>query len=525
MDAMTTRVALSPNDSLWLNMDTPQNLMIIESIMWFAEPLDLDAVKATLRERLLERYPVFTWRAERSDLGADHWVPDEQFDLDRHVIAHEVGDLDGHDAVQDYVAGLMSKPLPMDRPLWQAHVLTGPTVSVVVQRFHHAIADGTALVRVLLDMTTDTPEGDTLPPAEAASDDEHESADDVPHSLGVAQPAAGPTDPLREPVPATRPHPGLIDRTARRLSHVVTLPLAAGAAVARPAADLVHMLDPDREGSWISRLAEQALGTADAVDKLLVGTAPDALPFGRPGLGKRPDWAAPIPLADIKAIAKAHDATVNDVMLALLSGALRRYVIARGEVPVDVVTMIPVNLRPWDAPLPEHLGNKFALIALELPLAEPTAQARLRAAKARMDVVKQGPEAVLTFGLAHAIGTVGAVTARGSRQMTAFFGNKAFGVTTNVPGPERVRYFAGKEMVGILGWVPGASQQTLGACIFSYNGRISVGFKADTTVLPDVGNIVACFEAELADVTAELLPGRAQSPGPAGDRVTAPGRS
>jgi len=91
-----------------------------------------------------------------------------------------------------------------------------------------------------------------------------------------------------------------------------------------------------------------------------------------------------------------------------------------------------------------------------------------------------------------------------SRQMISFFGNKAFGVTTNVPGPDAPRYFAGRELVGILGWVPGASHQTLGACIFSYNGQIRVGFKADATVIPDVANLVAAFDDELADLFAEM---------------------
>jgi len=66
-----------------------------------------------------------------------------------------------------------------------------------------------------------------------------------------------------------------------------------------------------------------------------------------------------------------------------------------------------------------------------------------------------------------------------------------------------VRYFAGQEMVGILGWVPGASHQTLGACIISYNGMIRVGFKTDANVIPDVGNLVAAFNDEMADLFAE----------------------
>jgi diacylglycerol O-acyltransferase len=520
---MTARVALSPNDSLWLNMDTPENLMVIESIMWFDEALDAEAVLTTLRTRLIERYPVFTWRPEFASVpgGPDHWVADPGFTLERHVSFHHLDGSDGHAAIQEFLEGQMSEPLPRDRPLWQAHVLTGAGAHAVVMRFHHAIADGTALVRVLLDLTTGHPDGDEPSAGEPSRDEpvlEADSPDAQPQDQTASAAATAPrrtTSPTRtsavdrvpaaaEPPSLERAHQSRRERAVGALSHLVTWPLAAGVAATNSAADLAVTLGPDHEGGLVRRLAEQARGTADAVDKLIVATTPDALPFGRPGAAKSADWGPAYPLADIKRVARARGATVNDVMMAALSGALRRYVLAHGEVPRDVVTMIPVNLRPWDAPLPEHLGNKFALVAFELPLAEPTPAARLSTAKARMDVIKQGPEAMLTFGLAHAIGSVGAVTATVSRQMISYFGNKAFGVTTNVPGPTSTRYFAGREMVGVLGWVPAASHQTLGACIFSYNGQVRVGFKADATVIPDVANLVSALDDELADLVAEV---------------------
>lgn len=503
MDTMTTDatpahapVALSANDSLWLNMDSPENLMIIESVIWFDAPLDLDRVRRNLTQRLVGRFPVFSWRPERPDgPGADHWVPDENFDIDRHLTHVEMEAGDPHEQVSQFLSQLMSTPLPMDRPLWHAYVLTGPGLSVLVQRYHHAIADGTALVRVLLESTTATPDGDL--------DDDLEQIIAADRDSTTTLPARGTTSPV-EPVPGSREHSSLGELAANAATKVLTLPLAAGSAVTKPAAGLAHRIDDaitrSPHGGLVGKVADQALGTAGIVDKLVVGTAPDALPFGHPGIVKHADWATPIDLPLIKKFANAHGATVNDVMLALVSGALRRYILARGEEPVDVVTMIPVNLRPLDAPLPVHLGNKFALITLELPLSEPTGAGRLAAAKARMDVVKHGPEASVTFGLAHMIGGLGAVNAAISRGLTAFFSDKAFGVTTNVAGPTEPRYYAGRLITGMLGWVPGASSQTLGACIFSYNGRVTVGFKADAHVLPDVGNLVAFFEAEVADL-------------------------
>ncbi len=119
-----------------------------------------------------------------------------------------------------------------------------------------------------------------------------------------------------------------------------------------------------------------------------------------------------------------------------------------------------------------------------------------------MEVIKAGPEALLTFGISNALGMVGAYTSRVSRTIQEYFGNKAIGVTTNVPGPQRTRYFAGQELVGILGWVPGAANQTLGVCIFSYDGQIRVGFKTDVNVVPDIANLVAAYSAEMEELLA-----------------------
>lgn len=485
---VSIRTPLSPNDALWLNMDSPENLMVIEAVMWVDERLDVDRVRGVLQRRMVDRYPVFTWRPEphESIVSIDHWVEDPTFDLDNHLSIHELPDAGGREEMKAFLEARMSEPLARDRPLWHAHVLQGSNFAALMMRFHHAMADGTALVRVLLDVTTESP------------DEESTGRLD----LDRVHPADPPSPP--EPTPPARARRGLRDRTTNTLTQLATLPLAAGVAATNAAASLLQMLDPDRPDSLASRLAAMALGTADAVDKLVVGTPPDVLFYGRPGVRKRADWGPAHDLDDVKRLARAGGATVNDVMLAAVSGGLRRYQMSRGEVPKDVVTLIPVNLRPLDQPLPPHLGNKWALVAAGLPLASPTAQARLSATKAQMDLIKRGPEALLTFGLSHAIGAVGAVTAMGSRTMVEFFCGKAIGVTTNVAGPTSARYLAGQEVMGILGWVPGASRLAVGVCIFSYNGQVRVGFKADAGIIPDVANLVAAYTEEMADMLAEL---------------------
>jgi WS/DGAT/MGAT family acyltransferase len=482
---------LSANDSLWLNMDSPENLMVIESIMWFHHRLDPDAVLRTFQERVVDRYPVFRWKPRFSDSpGArDEWVDDPDFDLHRHVTFHELGGDGGREALQEFLEQRFSEPIDREHPLWRAYVLEGNEFGAVMIRFHHAIADGTALARVLIEMTSDTP-------------DEVGRYPEVPPDR--LHPADAP--PALEEFPADRPGRRKRDRALQAVTQAATLPVAAGVKATSGAAKLLEMLDLDREGSMVARLSDQTVGVADTLDKLLVGVAPDVAVFGRAGLGKRADWAPAHDLAAVKVAAKSRGGTVNDLMLAGVAGGIRRYLESRGEPLKDVMTMIPVNLRPVDEPLPPHLGNRFALVALMLPVEAGSAAERLDAAHERMEVIKAGPEVLLTFGITSALGVVGTYTSRVSRKTQEYFADKAIGVTTNVPGPDHTRYFAGQELVGILGWVPGASNQAIGVCIFSYDGQIRVGFKTDVNVVPDIANLVAAYQAEMAELLALAPP-------------------
>jgi len=228
--------------------------------------------------------------------------------------------------------------------------------------------------------------------------------------------------------------------------------------------------------------------------KLLLSTNPDSPISGVPAPDKRAVWGKPAPLADIKAVAHATGTTVNDVLVAALAGALATYQAEHGGQQVDVPTMVPVNLRPDDEPLPAELGNRFALVLLSLPSGLRTPFERLAETSRRMTAIKQSPEAVLTFGMIRGIGRTGPVV---ERYLVDFFANKATGVTTNVPGPATPCYLAGQRVVAMLGWAPESGRQTLGTCIFSYDGRLHVGFKVDTATIRDPDALVSAFDAEL----------------------------
>ncbi len=199
----------------------------------------------------------------------------------------------------------------------------------------------------------------------------------------------------------------------------------------------------------------------------------------------------------MKRVGRTNGATVNDVLMAALAGTLATYVREHGGTPEDVVTMVPVNVRPLDKPLPPNLGNQFALVLLKLPVGVDGPFARVAEAKKRMDVIKHSPEVLLTFGLIKAIGRSGPEL---ERFFVDFFASKAIGVTTNVPGPTEPRYLAGTRINRVLGWAPESGDQTLGVSIFSYAGEVHVGFKVDATRIPDPERMVAAFEAEITEL-------------------------
>ena len=477
---------LSPNDTLWLNMDSPENLMVIETVMWFHHRLDPDRVIAAIQDRMVERYPVFHWKPRFSDqVGArDEWIDDLEFDIHNHVTVHELGGDGDRTALQAFLEARFVEPIPHDGPLWRAYILEGNEFGALMLRYHHAIADGTALARVLIEMTDDAPDGTSFP--EVPADRVH--------------PADAPVEP--EEVVVDRDPRRKRDRALNAATKAATLPLSAGVKATNGATRLLEMLDLDRDGSMVSRIADQTAGVSGTIDKLVVGQPPDVAVFGRTGIAKRADWAPGHDLKLVKRAAKSRGATVNDLMLAAVAGGVRRYLEARGEPLEDVMTMIPVNLRPIDEPLPEYLGNRFALVSFMLPVETEGAASRLDVAHERMVAIKAGPEALITFGLQSTLGLVGTFTSRVSRMAQEYFADKAIGVTTNVAGPDHPRYFAGQQLVGILGWVPGASNQALGVCIFSYNNEIRVGFKTDTNVIPDITNLVAAYAAEMEELLA-----------------------
>jgi diacylglycerol O-acyltransferase / wax synthase len=149
------RQRMSGADAAWLHMDRPENPMIITSLLWTDEPVDWDRYREVIADRLVARYPRFSQRVVEpaAGVGVPHWRDDEHFELDLHLHRASLPAPGGKEDLARFVGDVMSTPLHPGRPLWQAYVIDryGPG-SAVVMRIHHCIADGIALMRVLMSL-------------------------------------------------------------------------------------------------------------------------------------------------------------------------------------------------------------------------------------------------------------------------------------------------------------------------------------------------------------------------------------
>jgi WS/DGAT/MGAT family acyltransferase len=220
---------------------------------------------------------------------------------------------------------------------------------------------------------------------------------------------------------------------------------------------------------------------------------------------KRAVWSRPIDLDAVKRVRRKMGATVNDLLLAAVSGALRRYLLSRGEAVegLDIRAVVPVNLR---APEEAHrLGNRFGLVFLQLPLGVAEPLDRVFEVKRRMDAIKDSPEALVAYQILKAMGMAPRLI---YEQILGVFGTKATAVMTNVRGPGVSIYLAGVRVREVMAWVPRSAGLGLGVSILSYDGKVWLGIASDAGLVPDPETILDAFHEEFDGLT-ELadLPG------------------
>jgi WS/DGAT/MGAT family acyltransferase len=461
--AQQKRELFSNVDAAWLHMETPTNMAMITGVMMFDERIDYQRLQKTLESRLLpyERFHQKVREPARG-IGLPHWEEDPKFDMAYHLQKVRLPEPAGLEALQTLVGELMSTPLDFSRPLWQYHYVENfGQGSAVIARLHHCIADGLALIQVLLSMTDDCPD---VPCVEIEPEPEHE----LRPLARLLVPALLATRHVRRTVKTTI-------RTAETLLH------EGMEFIARP--------------SKVIDIAKLSTGSTRALGKLLlIGPDPKTFFKGKCDVTKKAAWSEQIPLDDIKSIGRLMGGTVNDVLLSALTGALRRYLEGRGGSVegLNIRAVVPVSLRPpGDV---DKLGNRFGLVFLSLPIGIRDPLNRLVALKRRMDAIKRSPEALVAFGILNAIGMT---PKQIEKIVITIFGMKGTAVMTNVPGPREPIYLAGARMSNLMFWVPQPGNLGLGVSIISYAGGVILGIASDAGLVPDPETIACYFNEEV----------------------------
>jgi WS/DGAT/MGAT family acyltransferase len=441
--------ALAAVDAAWLRMDRPTNRIMICGVMQLAGRIAPDALRQLVSERLL-CFRRLRQRVAGID-SAPRWESERHLDLDWHV-QHVRATGSG---LEQVMSGLASTALDPRRPMWQFHLVDLPGASAVVLRIHHCYADGFALLHVIDTLTDLDPLRPRAPPCDVAAMPAPRSA--LERLLGPVTETAG--DALR-----------------------ATLSVAAGGAGL-----LTHPL----------RTLDYALSGADLLYQagLIAGMAPDAATRLKGPLGgeKRVAWAAPLPLADVKAVAGAHACSVNDVLVSCVAGALRGYLLDQGDAvaAADIRALVPVNLRP-PGPLVE-LGNHFGLVFLDLPVGLDDPVLRLLEVHRRMSALKGSHQPQVALGILAGLGM--APRPVRERLLDVLAANASL-VLTNVRGQDGPRYLAGKRIVQQMFWVPQGGGIGVGASVFSYDGQVTFGLAADGLRVPQPAAVAERFAAE-----------------------------
>jgi WS/DGAT/MGAT family acyltransferase len=370
--------------------------------------------------------------------------------------------------LQYVVSRLMSTPLNLNRPLWQFTLVDNyEGGSAIVARVHHCIADGIALIQVLLSCT------DREPDAPWPTREPGESGGRRLGGRGLG------TWPRRVWAPVGSAY-RTTSRTAGTLWHEGLETLA------HPS----HFLD----------LAKLGTSATTAFARLVMRWPdPKTLFKGPLGEEKVAAWSEPIPLREVKEIGQGLGATVNDVLISAVSGALRCYAQGRGE-DVDGLSIrgvIPVNLRAPGHEL--ELGNKFGLVFLSLPIGLSDPLERLLSVKHCMDAIKNTPEAAVAFGI---LNTIGLTPSEIEDLVVTIFGTKGTAVMTNVPGPSEPIYLAGAKLSTVMAWVPQSGSLGMGISIISYNGQVWLGVATDKGLVPDPETIVSLYRDEFDNLLA-----------------------
>ncbi len=446
-------------DASFLYLEEPDTPMHVGGVLVLERPPGgVEALAELVRARLA-LVPRYRQRVAQvpGHLADPVWVDDPDFDIAYHVRRSGLPRPGSEAQLLDLVSRLTSRPLDRRRPLWEAYLVEGLSDNrvAVVTKTHPALVDGLGALdigQVLLDVDPDAP-----------------------------VPAPQEWRPRRPPTGATLVWQAL-DEYARRPSAVV---------------DTVQGAVTDLR-STAARVTGVAGGLLRTARKALM-PAPDS-PLNASVGRQRRVAVARADLDDVKRIRKAHGGTVNDVLLTVVTGALREWLLSRGEPVVastSVRALVPVSLQDEDS----SPGNRVSSYLVDLPVGEPNPRVRLTRLSYAMRGIALHGQSVGADSLIALTGfappTLHALGARAARGLSRRLFNL---VITNVPGPQLPLYAAGSRMLEVFPVVPLARGQGVSIGMTSYDGRVYFGFNADRDGVGDVDVLADLVEQEVDDL-------------------------
>jgi WS/DGAT/MGAT family acyltransferase len=479
---------LSPLDASFLHLERRHTHMHIGGVAIF-EPSPHGTGEA-LYESILEQIearldliPRYRQRVAFLPLSLDTpvWIDDVDFDIHNHVLRAALPRPGGDKELKDFIGRVFSRQLDRRRPLWELYVVEGLRNGrwALLSKTHHAMVDGISnleLVTVLFDTEPEAPE-QTVRRSEWMPTDSPTQLDLLMRSMR--------------------------DRMARpaRL-------LSAARAVAG---------NPNR---LAGALRDTASGLSAMVENI---RAPRSIINGPTGASRMYTFSR-FPLEDFRLIKGTFGGTINDVVLAVVAGGLREFLIERGEDPDDprnaLQALCPVSIR--DERERTALGNRLAMLLVRLPVDEDSAQERLSRVRATVDRLKARKQAVGADFLLNLAGfapaTLHAMVARASLRQIGF--NL---VVTNVPGPQFPLYCRGARLVEALPIAFLYERQQVAVAIFSYLGWLNFGYLADAHGVPDLDVLAKGVERSVKALAREAR--RVAEPSSQATSVALPKRS
>jgi diacylglycerol O-acyltransferase len=452
---------LSPQDASFLHLEDAVTHMHVGSVAILEGPApSSDDLGGRLRAKLA-RIPRYRQRIHFVPLalGRPVWIDDPHFNLGYHLRRTALPSPGGDEQLRLLVGRVMSQQLDRHKPLWEMWMVEGLSDGrwALLTKVHHAMVDGVSGAELM----------------HAILDEEREPG---------PEPEGDEWRPERQPADAELVARALLERAYSPYELV----RGVRSAVRSP-----------------RRAAQTAAATAQGVLEMrgLVRPTPASSLNGPVGPHRRWGWARSR-LSDVKRVRDAFGGTVNDVVLAAIAGGFRELLASRGEpADRDVRTLVPVSVRS-----PEERGvynNRVSAIFADLPVGIEDAVERLGAVHDQMQHLKHSHEAVAGDVLVGLSGFSPAMLlALGLRAATRVPQRSVNTVTTNVPGPQRPLYAAGRRMLECFPYVPLGGHVRVGVAIFSYDGNLGFGVTGDWDGAPDIDVLCDGIESSMAELLA-----------------------